>query len=75
MMENVNAKYMGTNSTSIPLRVRIGGVHPPTDVAAHNLNPCHEVPHIHVEYRKNIFTGGWGKGLGNNHTLAQSWFK
>ena len=70
-----NVKYIGTNSAGVQMRVRPEGIHPPTDVAAHKKNPYHEVPHIHFEYKKNIFTGGWGDGFGNNHILPQSWFK
>ncbi|MEN6471527.1 MAG: hypothetical protein ABFC62_08675 [Clostridiaceae bacterium] len=75
MMENANGKYVGEGSNGVPVRVRVEGVHPPTNVSALKLNPYHEVPHIHVEYKQNIFTGGWGAGSGSNHTLPQNRFK
>ena len=76
MMEIKNGKYYGSSSNGIPTRVRVEGVHPQTNVATHNLNPYHDIPHIHVEYKQNVFSGQWGKGHPNNNiTLPQSWFK
>ena len=68
-------KYTGSNSQGKPVRVRVERPHSDTSVEAHLKNQNHKVPHIHVEYKKNINTGKWGKGLDNNHTLPQSKLK
>jgi hypothetical protein len=70
-----NGKVVLQNSNGVPIRVRVEGAHPPTNVPAHLKNPFHEVPHVHIEYRQNVLTGAWGKGLNNTFTLPQSWFR
>ena len=73
--ENKNGKFVNNNGSNGPVRVRIEDAHT-SNPGFTGANPYHEVPHIHVEYRKNGMTGPWGEPeIKNNFTFPQDWFR
>jgi len=73
-LENRGGKYVGQSSNGNQMRIRIESPHTSINPAAPQ-NQFHDVSHIHIEYRKNGLTGGWGEGIGNNFPFPLSWFK
>lgn len=72
-MTNMEGKYVGESSNG-PVRVRVEDAHPEKPGFSGQENPDHEVPHIHVEHKKNGLTGPWGKGDSSNKTgFPQDW--
>ena len=73
MTEN-NGKYTGESSKG-PVRVRVEDAHPATPGYSGPTDNDHLVDHVHIEYRENGATGGWGKGNGNKISIPQSWLE
>ena len=65
LLEIRNGKYYGTmvyEGKRIPLRIRMdlqGHIH--TLGYSGEIDPLHEIPHFHIEIRKNMFSGEWRK--------------
>ncbi|MFW5971976.1 MAG: hypothetical protein ACOCRL_00690, partial [Bacillota bacterium] len=74
-MVEKNGKFYGEASHG-PIRVRVDDGHPRKPDFSGYINPDHEIPHVHVEYRKNGSTGPWGKGDSINKIIfPQHWLK
>lgn len=74
-MTEINGKHEGVGSNG-PVRVRVENAHPEKPSYPGQANPDHDVPHIHVEHKKNGDTGPWGKGdPSNKTTFPQDWLK
>ncbi|MCA1032993.1 RHS repeat-associated core domain-containing protein, partial [Bacillus timonensis] len=73
-MNKENGKYYGSGSNG-PVRVRVEGPHKSHNNIA-KPNPDHDVPHVHIEHRKNGIQGPWGEGAAiNNTSFPQIWLK
>ncbi|MBP3950151.1 hypothetical protein [Bacillus suaedae] len=58
------------------MRVRIEDAHKPSNNPNVKMKPDHDIPHVHVEHRKNGLTGPWGQGdPSNNTSFPQFWLK
>lgn len=75
MMDEVGGKYIGDTTNNGPVRVRIEEPHPLDDNFNGDWDSDHFVDHIHVEHRKNVTSGQWGKGWGNKATIPLDWIK
>jgi len=74
-MVEQNGKYIGDGSNG-PVRVRVEDGHLSNPDFSGPIGIDHEIPHVHVEYRKNVLTGPWGKGDPiNKTTFPQDWLK
>lgn len=74
-MTEKNAKYYGEGSNG-PVRVRVEEAYTEKPSSSGQGNPDHDIPHVHVGYKKNGDTGQWGKGdPGNKTTFPQEWLK
>ena len=55
----MSRKFVGADSSGLPIRVRIERAHPEDPNYSGPTDPIHIVDHLHLDRRANGMTGGW----------------